>query len=240
MGSESLFVKCKACGKEISSKAPACPSCGEKQKKIKKRYWIAIIIGVFILIGLLNSSNEKNSTNSTSISDATTTKSSSSKSQTSSVNKPDKQVQFEKIVMKYVSIYKQAKNELQKSSSQAKRSSEIATLLSSFQIQSWAGTIKELSTNTEGKAILSVRINPNIEIKTWNNALSDILANTLIEQNSQLYNQLMELSIGRQVYFSGSFFNGDKDYIEETSMTEEGAMVNPEFLMKFTNITIIN
>ena len=37
-------------------------------------------------------------------------------------------------------------------------------------------------------------------------------------------------------FATGYFFNSDEDYAEETSLTEEGAMVNPEFLVKFINV----
>ena len=239
MGSESLFVKCKSCGKDISSKASICPSCGVKQKKLKPLHWVGIVLGVLILIGIINSPDEKNSANQSS-KNSSQTKSSPAKATTPAINKPSEQSQFESAVSKYISQYKQAKNELQKSSLRSKRRADISASVNSFQIQNWVGTINELSTNSEGKAILSVRINPNIEIKTWNNALSDMASNTLIDQGSAIYNQLMDLAVGQQIYFTGYFFSGDEDFLQETSMTEKGAMVNPEFLMKFTNVTIIN
>jgi|GEM_PF-689006 len=240
MGSESLFVKCKSCGKDISAKASICPSCGVKQKKLKPLHWVGIVFGVLTFIGILNSPDDKNSANQSPTSSSSQIKSTSTKTSVPAINKPGIQSQLEGVVTKYISQYKQAKNELQKSSLRSKRRGDIAATVTNFQIQNWVGTISELSTNSEGKAILSIRINPNIEIKTWNNALSDIASNTLIDQNSDLYNQLIELAVGQQIYFSGYFLNGDEDYLQETSMTEEGAMVNPEFLMKFTNVSTIN
>lgn len=192
-----------------------------------------------MLIGIINSPDDKNSANQTPTASTRTAKSSDVKTLNTSVDKPGAQTQFESVITNYVPTYKQAKNELQKSSLRTKRKSDIATSINNFQIQNWVGTITGLSTNSEGKAILSVRINPHIEIKTWNNALSDIISKTLIDQNSQLYNQLMNIAVGQQIYFSGHFFNDDADYLQETSMTEEGAMVNPEFLLKFTNVTAI-
>ena len=40
MKSESLYVKCKSCGKDISKSASACPHCGAKQKKLKVIHWV--------------------------------------------------------------------------------------------------------------------------------------------------------------------------------------------------------
>ena len=50
----SKMVNCKACGKEISAKAPACPNCGAKNKKpIFKKwwFWLIIIVAVFAVLG---------------------------------------------------------------------------------------------------------------------------------------------------------------------------------------------
>ncbi len=234
MGSDSLFVECQSCGKKISSKAKVCPSCGVKfKKKLKPLHWVGIAIGVLMLIGIINSPENSTDTSSASSSSASVVKPKA----TISINKPADQRQFEEVIRKYIGNYKQAKNELQKSSLRTQRKSELNNVISGFAIQNWSGKINAMSTNSEGKAILSIRITPSIEIKTWNNALSDIVANTLIESNSELYNQLMNFSVGDTVFFSGYFFNSNEDSIEETSMTENGAMVNPEFLMKFINVT---
>ena len=55
MKSESLFVKCKTCGKDISKSASACANCGAKQKKLKVIHWVGIVFGILILIGIINS-----------------------------------------------------------------------------------------------------------------------------------------------------------------------------------------
>ena len=39
------LVKCKECGKEISSTVKVCPSCGYKKKPSKLTYFIVIILG---------------------------------------------------------------------------------------------------------------------------------------------------------------------------------------------------
>lgn len=235
MGSKSLFVKCKTCGKDISSNASACPSCGAKQKKLTTIHWIGIVLGVLLFIGIINSMDKSNETDSQNTDKSA--KSTSSKTVVS-VNKPENQIQFEGVISKYITAYKQAKNELQKSSIRSSRRAELGKIINNFEIHRWIGTINELSTNSEGKAILAIHITPNIEVKTWNNALSDIASNTLIEQNTQIYNQLMKFTIGQRVIFSGSFFNSDEDNFRETSITEAGAMVSPEFLMKFTNVLV--
>lgn len=236
MKSESLFIKCKFCGKDISKSASACPHCGAKQKKLKSIHWVGIVLGILLLIGIVSSpdSDQKQANNKSNHS----TTSSIAEKQT--IQKPTNQIDFENVVTKFIEPYKQAKNELKKSSIRSERMSAISNTLDGFAVIEWVGKINDLSTNSEGKAILSIRITPDIEIKTWNNALSDISAKTLIDQNSNLYNQLMELEIGENVKFSGVFFSSEDNFIQETSLTEEGSMMNPEFSMKFSTVTPIN
>ncbi|QHF39585.1 hypothetical protein PspS34_15510 [Pseudomonas sp. S34] len=58
MPSESLFTKCKSCGKTISKIAQKCPDCGKKVKKISAIQWVGIIFGALIVIGAINSSSK--------------------------------------------------------------------------------------------------------------------------------------------------------------------------------------
>jgi hypothetical protein len=236
MKSESLFVKCKSCGKDIASSASACPNCGAKQKKLKTIHWVGIIIGILFLIGIFASPNDSQNAN-TGSSDLPEKKSTQTKN---AISKPTEQELFENMITKYIEKYKMAKNELQKSALRADRMEDIRKNLSEMSVDNWVGRINDLSTNSEGKAILSIRITPNIDIKTWNNSLSDFSSNTLIEKDSQLYRQLMDLEKGTYVTFSGSFFSSEYDYIQETSLTEDGSMTSPEFLMKFINVKPIN
>ena len=154
-------------------------------------------------------------------------------------SQPGEEIDFIIVIEKYVKSFSEAKNELQQAILRDERKQDTAKLVGSMYIKSWIGTINELSTNSEGKAILSVRISPHIEIKTWNNSISDIMSNTLIEKGTLLYKTLTHLSTGQKVKFSGSFFPSADDFIEETSMTIRGSMTNPEFLFKFESIELI-
>ena len=156
---------------------------------------------------------------------------------TTKVLKPENEIRFIGVVEKYAKSFRTTKNELQQSTLRDHRKQELSKI--NTKVVSWVGTINQLSTNSEGKAILSVRISPYTEIKTWNNALSDIMANTLIEKGTSLYKVLTTLSTGQKVKFSGSFFPSADDFIEETSMTIQGSMQNPEFLFKFESIELI-
>ncbi len=236
MGSESMFTKCKTCGKDISKSAKACPQCGAKQKKLSVIHWIGIGFLGLIIIGIINSpKNKTQSTEPNAIASISPAKAKSIESQM-----PEEQIRFVRNVSEYATSFRGVKNELQQSAMRDQRRAAISTFLGGYSVNSWVGTINQLETNTEGKAILSVRISPNIEIKTWNNALSDVASNTLIEKGTPVYNNLFSLSKGQRVMFSGTFFPSESDFIKETSMTIDGSMRNPEFLFKFKSVTPIN
>ena len=112
----------------------------------------------------------------------------------------------------------------------------LCKMLSSHRVQDWVGTIYELSSNSEGKGVLSVQISDNVYIKTWNNKLSDIGHDTLIDPNSSLFKTLSGLSEGNKIKFSGSFLPSDTDCIREGSLTLSGSMTEPEFIMQFERV----
>lgn len=236
MGSENLFVKCKTCGKEVSKTAKSCPQCGEKLEKLSVIHWIGIVLLSLFVVGLTNApdKNEQSGSSEPVANVATKTK------PQPEVAMPADETQFISTVEKYIGGFREAKNELQQSALRDQRKNEIAKTIGGRSVSSWVGTIDQLKTNTEGKAILSIRISPDIEIKTWNNALSDMEASTLISKGTSLYSELFELSRGQQVEFSGSFFGSQIDYVEETSMTIRGSMRSPEFLFKFKSVKPLN
>jgi len=229
MGSENLFVKCSACGERVSKSSKICPHCGKKNKN-NIIQWFVITLVVLFFIGMF--SDPVDST-SAQVSESAVEDISKSKIE---IDTPKNQKQFINTVEKYIDRFNSAKNELQQSSLRDQRRKEISKSIDSMRITSWVGTINQLSTNSEGKAILSVRISPNISIKTWNNALSDIMANTLIEKGTSVYEKLLPLSIGRKIKFSGSFFPSESDSVQETSVTIRGSITSPEFLFKFYSI----
>lgn len=235
MGSESLFTKCKTCGKEISKSAKSCPQCGEKQKKMTFVHWIGVVFLGLILVGIMNTPEDESSSGEM---EASSDAASSERSLESRM--PEGQRTFVQVVSDHAAEFGESRNELQESRVRDRRKEAISATLDSRSISFWVGTINQLETNMDGKAILSVRIAPNIDIKTWNNAFSDLSSNTLIEKDSPIYNSLLDLSNGQRVVFSGSFFPSESDFIEETSITIQGSLKNPEFLFQFSSVRPIN
>ena len=57
-----------------------------------------------------------------------------------------------------------------------------------------------------------------------------------VEPDTKLYFALGELSEGDQVKFSGAFFMKSTDCFEEASLTMNGSLTSPEFIMRFANV----
>ncbi|MBD1147203.1 hypothetical protein IDH28_00035 [Pelagibacterales bacterium SAG-MED31] len=103
-------------------------------------------------------------------------------------------------------------------------------------INNWKGKIKEITTNMQGKGILSVIIDKGIFIQTWNNAFSDLFDNTLIETDSKVYTQLLELNKGDSILFSGDFIENSSECFGTQNLTNKSKISKPEFTFIFTNI----
>ncbi len=103
-------------------------------------------------------------------------------------------------------------------------------------VNNWEGKIKEITTNMEGKGILSVIIDKGIFIQTWNNAFSDLFDNTLIATDSKVYTQLLELNKGDSILFSGDFIENSSECFGTQNLTNKSKISKPEFTFIFTNI----
>ena len=66
------LIHCRECGKEISTSAKTCPSCGAKNKKpFYKQIWFWIIV-IFVIIGIAASNNDDETSNKNSSTTGTT------------------------------------------------------------------------------------------------------------------------------------------------------------------------
>lgn len=133
-----------------------------------------------------------------------------------------------------------AANDMQRGGVKAQREQQLCKSMRSLQASNWIGRIKEIDANSEGKGVLSVEVAKNIIVTTWNNSLSDLLHETLIEPGSPVFNVASELKKGQQVRFSGYFFRGeDGDCLFESSLTLRGKLREPEFIFRFSEISPI-
>jgi len=147
---------------------------------------------------------------------------------------------FVEAVESFYTPYAEAPNDLQKSSLRTQRRNKLAEILPELQVRGWVGVIDSDGTTSEGKAYVTIRLGggKNVKVMTWNNALSDVSASTLIGQDNPVYSALSHLKQGDSVKFDGTFLLDpvSRDYCWEASLTEEGSMTDPDFLMRFSEI----
>lgn len=142
---------------------------------------------------------------------------------------------------RYAKDYKAAANQLQKSALRTARARDLERTIPNRSFSGWLGTLKELTTTSDGKAAVVVElVGSRAHLRTWNNALSDVGSDTLIPQGTSLYQKLSAMSPGNSLRLSGEFLASDKDYLKEASMTEQGSMTEPEFVVKFSSLERAN
>lgn len=153
---------------------------------------------------------------------------------------PSDEQRFIDIVQKASADYSNAENDIKKGGIRNDRSKAVCKVVSSPLVKNWVGTITELTTNSDGLGVLSVRLDKNVTVTTWNNALSDTFDNTLIHQDSPVFKILSELQKGSKIKFSGTFFRDDEgvDCYRESSLTMSGAMTDPEYLFRFSSVSV--
>ncbi len=151
---------------------------------------------------------------------------------------PRDQRAFVEAIAKTKQDYNDANNDIVRGGLRARRKQEICRILNRRAIRGWVGKIKLLTTNTEGHGVVAVDIDDGLTLKTWNNTFSDIVHKTLIPPTTETFKQLSELKVGDRVKFSGRFFANDVDCIHEASITLRGAMLDPEFIMRFSDFRV--
>jgi hypothetical protein len=149
---------------------------------------------------------------------------------------PSDQARFLNAVVSARTSYNGAANELAAGGIRSARQQAICNAVIDQQASDWIGMIEKLTSNGDGKGVVSLSMTPFIHISTWNNSLSDILDHTLIDPTSSMFKELAALKVGDSVKFSGQFSSSKTDCVGEKSLTLHGSMTDPEFTMRFTSI----
>lgn len=150
---------------------------------------------------------------------------------------PSDQLNFVSTVTEVRNRYSQLRgNEMAQGATRPERATRLCQMGYPRAVYDWVGTIRQATTNGEGRGVISIEVAPEIHVKTWNNALSDIGDNTLLDPSSQVFQAASSMRVGQQVRFSGTFLRGRTDCVNESSMTMDGSMRKPEFLMRFTSL----
>ena len=130
--------------------------------------------------------------------------------------------------------YESGANDMAKGAARPARGQAVCAVL--HDPVDWVGTVEQLSSNGDGLGVLDIRLDPNVTVSTWNNALSDISDHTLIAANSAVMRSASALSHGQTVIFSGSFIRSATDCAKERSLTIRGSMEDPDYIVRFAAI----
>ena len=149
---------------------------------------------------------------------------------------PARQEAFIQAVSEAREAFRAAANGLARGGTRAARREALCSVLKSRSVKGWVGRIVTLSSNADGKGVLSVELADGLAVKTWNNELADMGADTLISPSSRLFARLAALKEGDRIRFSGTFLPSDVDCIREASLTQSGSMRDPEFIFRFRSV----
>lgn len=153
---------------------------------------------------------------------------------------PTKQTEFISIINGARDAYSNAANEMLEGKVRVDRKQKLCKLLNRGRVDGWIGTIHELGSSSEGKGTLAIEIdNEGIRIKTWSNDFSDIVDNSMINPNSTLFEMVSHMREGDRVMFSGGFYQSKEDCFREVSITQQGSVMDPEFLFRFSAVKAI-
>ncbi|KQW20976.1 hypothetical protein ASC80_12520 [Afipia sp. Root123D2] len=153
-----------------------------------------------------------------------------------SVPPPSDQARFMAAVAQARTQFTSAANELAAGGIRNVRQRTICSALQGHNADGWVAKISYLSTNGDGRGVITLELAPGLRVSTWNNALSDYSDKTLIAPDTQLFKSLAGMKNGDTVRFSGRFFSSDVDCVREQSMTLAGSMKSPVFTMRFSSI----
>jgi hypothetical protein len=199
------------------------------KKPIYKKWWFWVI-ALIVIAAIGKPSKNFDNTTSSNVN--------STQAIASEKMPPEIEILFLSIVTNAQSKANSASNDMQKSAIKSERDKSLCALLSNFQMSDWIGKVAEIDANSDGKGIISIEIAEDVYVKTWNNALSDFSYGTLIDQGSNLFNSASNLKRGAMVKFSGHFFRGSGgDCVEESSLTLNGKIKEPEFIFSFSDIS---
>lgn len=241
------LIVCRECGAQVSSTAKACPQCGAPVAKkggiFKKVMMVCggLVVGLWVL-GMIVQNNKPAPAGAPSTAAATAPQATAAVQRVAAPAAPVKpalpatEAAFVSAIEQARADYRAASTDFQKGATRPARMKAICKAVPDTTVSNWVGTISTLSTNNDGKGVIAIEVARDIALKTWNNSLSDIGDKTLIEPGTPLFQTLGTLKTGDVVVFSGTFAKSESDCYRETSITLDGSMRDPEFVMRFRSI----
>lgn len=152
-------------------------------------------------------------------------------------DQPADEQAFVKSVMDTRTALDSASTDLQRSQLVRNRDAALCSALGDGAASDWTGRITGIGANGEGKAYVEVEIADDVTIKTWNNAFSDAVDQTLIDPGAPFFNGLVAMNEGQTVKFTASMVPGDDSCLSKANLTETFYGISPEFIARFSNVT---
>ena len=103
------------------------------------------------------------------------------------------------------------------------------TILPAGQLHGWVGQIVDLGRNKAGKLHVAIRIGDNINLMTWEKAITDFGHGTLIGPRSPLYPVLSNMKPGDMVRFDGQ-------YQSFVNLNDRAKVFNTDLIVAFSAI----
>lgn len=234
---------CRACGHSVARSAKVCPSCGGRlamgclpRLAIGLSALAITLLVLGVLVGVVLQAVAPQGQPKGALG-SSTVEATPKPAPNTTMPLPEAERALIAAVESYVSRYAAATNELQKSALRTQRRASLASAVKDMRVSDWVGTLKKLTTDSDGKASISIQLEGSaISVHTDIGSPFDRGSDTLVDHGSSLYNKLASLSVGDRVVFTGSFLPGEKDHLKETSFTESGSMTEPEFAMRFSGV----
>lgn len=147
----------------------------------------------------------------------------------------DDEARFIAAVVNHREAFVAAPDETAQRGARENRKSAICAVLPSLSVRQWRGTIALLSSAGDGKGAISIRLAPDLELRTWSDAASGAADNSLLDAES--FKKLAALKEGDFVTFSGTFLRSDADCVKETNLQPSRSMRQPEFVFRFADVS---
>lgn len=151
------------------------------------------------------------------------------------------QEQFEAVRQQAARDYERAPNEIKKSAvfNRANVAAKKIVAHDGFVARGWQGIVSSLTTDQGGNyAFLVVKseLNSRVKYMTVSSALFDDETETAIKKGTALYRTLSDIAVGDRVVFIARFLPHSQRLIREMSLTEQGSLSEPEFLVRFQDV----
>ncbi|SEQ64719.1 hypothetical protein SAMN05216522_10522 [Rosenbergiella nectarea] len=154
-------------------------------------------------------------------------------------NAPTVEKDFVSIVKDAQDKAKSAENDMQLGGIKAQRDALVCSVVQDKHVNEWIGKVDTMSSNSDGKGVVSISLSEDINVKTWNNDISDYGDHTLITPGSELFETASQLKEGDIVRFSGKFISDSQNCIRESSLGIRGKVTEPEYIFQFNSIAKI-